>query len=120
MTITEEERELSVSDIVCNTARLRHRNAAMWLKLWTILLYAFGVSVVVFLVFAVLFLLREEWLPGVLTTLGTIVEGVSIKWVFDRRQEASEEEKSAYEEVEEHCEDTTESDNLRAELGLSR
>ncbi|MBW2038745.1 MAG: hypothetical protein JRI46_04000 [Deltaproteobacteria bacterium] len=104
--------------IACKTALKRHRDAALWRNLWTILLFAFGAAVVVFLVLAVLFFLRQDWLPAALTTLGTIVEGVGIKWVADRRAEAVKEEEEAYEEVDEECKDTTAPDSLRANLML--
>ncbi len=100
----------------CDYARERHRNIAMWRHLWTILLFVFGTSVVVFLCLAVLFLLRQDWLPGAVTTLGTIVNGVSIKWIVDRRTEAVEEEERAYQDVKQNCKDATAADNLRAKL----
>ena len=102
----------------CEYARERHRNMTMWLNLWTLLLFVFGVAVVAFLVTAILFFLRESWLPAALSTLGTIVGGVSIKWVVNRRNEALEEEKGAYREVVTRCaeEDTKRADELRARV----
>jgi len=91
---------------------------AMWRNLWTILLFAFGAAVVVFLVLAVLFFLRQDWLPGAITTLMTIVEGAGIKWVADRRAEAVKEEEAAYKDVEEKCKNTTGADHLRAKQML--
>lgn len=107
----------------CEYAMERHHNIAMWRNLWTILIFAFGAFVVVFLVLAVVFSLREDWLPAALTALATIVEGVSIKWVLNRRSEAVKEEEKAYEDVKKMCRDTTEADNLVAGqklLGLVR
>jgi hypothetical protein len=104
--------------VLCKVAQQRYRNAALWRNLWTILLWVFGTAVVIFLVIAILFLLRQDWLPGVLTTLGTIVEGVGIKWVADRRAEAVKEEEDAYKEVKESCKDMTKADNLRSNLRL--
>ncbi len=98
----------------CTYAQERHRNMAMWRNLWTILLFAFGAAVVVFLVLAVLFLLRQDWLPGALTTLGTIVEGAGMKWIADRRADAVKEEEAAYQDVADKCKNTTGADNLRA------
>ena len=46
---------------------------------------------------------RQDWLPGALSTLGTIVNGVGIKWVYERRMEAVKEEEEAYKHVEEIC-----------------
>ena len=90
----------------------------MWRNLWTILLFAFGASVVVFLVLSVVFFLRQDWLPGALTTLGTIVEGAGIKWVANRRAEAVKEEEEAYRDVAEKCKDTSEADNIRSKQAL--
>ncbi len=91
------------ADIVCNIAQDRHRTSSLWLNLWTILLYFFGASIVVFLTAAILLFIRQEWLPAALVTLGTIVEGVGIKWVTERRAEARREEHSYYKEVESAC-----------------
>lgn len=102
----------------CGYARERHHNIAMWRNLWTILLFAFGAAVMVFLVLAVLFFLRQDWLPAALTTLGTIVEGAGIKWVANRRAEAVKEEEKAYKDVKDQCKDTTTADNLRAKQML--
>lgn len=98
----------------CEYARERHHQTAMWRNLWTILLFGFGTAVVVFLILAIYFFIQKAWLPAGLTTLGTIVEGVGIKWVADRRAVAVEEEEKAYEDVKVACEDTTEADNIRA------
>jgi|SRR5713226_7010609 len=102
----------------CEYARERHRTIAMWRNLWTILLFAFGASVVVFLVLSVVFFLRQDWLPGALTTLGTIVEGAGIKWVANRRAEAVKEEEEAYKDVAEKCKDTSAADRIRSKQAL--
>ena len=104
--------------VICKIAQERHRNAALWRNLWTILLWVFGAAIVVFLVLAVLLFLRQDWLPAALTTLGTIVEGVGIKWVADRRADAVKEEEEAYKEVEDECKDVTTANNLRSNLRL--
>ena len=86
----------------------------MWRNLWMILLFTFGASVVVFLVLAIVFFIRQDWLPAALTTLGTIVQGTGIKWVADRRAEAVKEEEEAYNDVKKECGDTSAADGLRA------
>jgi LPS O-antigen subunit length determinant protein (WzzB/FepE family) len=108
--------------ILCKIAQDRHRNAALWRNLWTILLWVFGAAIIIFLVIAIFFFLRQDWLPGALTTLGTIVQGVGIKWVADRRADAVKEEEKAYKEVEEACGDRTraEADRIRKDLTLFR
>ncbi|MBI4488199.1 MAG: hypothetical protein HY694_03880 [Deltaproteobacteria bacterium] len=87
----------------CQYAIERHRNIAKWRNLWTILLFIFGSAVVVFLVGAILLFVRQDWLPGAISTLATIVNGVGIKWVYERRKEAVEEEEAAYKDVAEKC-----------------
>lgn len=77
-------------------AKLHYLNALRWLNLWSILVYVFGVTVVLFLVAAILLFIRETWLPGALTTLGTIVSSVGITWVVNQRATAVEEEKEAF------------------------
>jgi hypothetical protein len=87
----------------CEYARQRHRDMARWRNLWTILLFSFGSSVILFLSVSTLLFLRESWLPAALTTLGAIVSGVGVKWVVDRRRESVEEEVAAYEYVKQIC-----------------
>ena len=52
------------SSVVCSIAQERHHSTAMWRNMWTLLLWLLGVSIVAFLIMAVLFLLREAWLPA--------------------------------------------------------
>ena len=104
--------------ILCKIAQEKFRNAALWKNLWTILLWVFGATVVIFLVLAIVFFLRQDWLPGALTTLGTIVEGAGIRWVVARRTDAVKEEEDAYNEVKDACKDMTRADDLRANLSL--
>jgi uncharacterized membrane protein YcjF (UPF0283 family) len=98
----------------CEYARERHRNIAMWRNLWTILLFAFGAAVVVFLVLATVLFIRQDWLPAAFTTLGALVEGPVIKWVAGRRAEAVKEEEEAYNDVKKECGDTSAADGFRA------
>lgn len=102
----------------CDYARERHGNIAKWRNLWTILMFTFGTTVVIFLIFTIIFFLRQDWLPAGLTTLGTIVQSVGIKWVVDRRIEAVKEEEAAYKDVEEKCKNTAAADTLRMKQKL--
>lgn len=87
----------------CEYARDRHRQFVLWRNLWTILLFVFGTTIIIFLSIAILFFLNSEALKASLSTLGTIVSGVAVKWVKDRRDEAMAEEKSAYDDVVTRC-----------------
>ncbi|MBC7224708.1 MAG: hypothetical protein H5T59_10625 [Anaerolineae bacterium] len=106
------------TSIPCQIAQQRYRNAALWKNLWTILLFAFGAAVVVFLVLAIVFFIREDWIPGAVSTVSTIAQGAAIKWVLDRRNEAAKEEEEAYKEVQAQCGDTRHADEFRAGLRL--
>jgi hypothetical protein len=87
----------------CDLAMQRYRNAAIWLNLWSILLFVFAIFVVGFLIYAILFLLREEWLQGGLGTLGVIVDGVAMNWVVGRRKDAKLEEAEAFGDIQNNC-----------------
>jgi uncharacterized membrane protein YcjF (UPF0283 family) len=102
--------------IACKFAQERFRNAALWKNLWSILLIVFGTAVIIFAVIAIFFFIRQDWLPGALITLGTLVEGAGIKWVTDRRSDAAKEETEAYLEIGKVCNDTTGADKLKRNL----
>lgn len=89
--------------VVCDIAQTRHRGAFVWRNLWTLLIWLLGLSITLFLVMAVLFLLREEWLPAAVVTLGSIAEGLGMKWVTDRRADAVREEAEMYKDVQNAC-----------------
>ncbi len=107
---------LTISE--CEYAQQRHKQLATWRNLWTILLFIFGSSVIVFLSIAVLFLLREEWITGVITTVGTIAGGAGIRWVYKRRLEAVDEEEKAYKDVSTKCDNKAAADEERNKLKL--
>lgn len=105
---------------LCEIAQERYRNAALWLNLWTGLLWVFGGAIVGFLVWAIMAYLRADFLPGAVATLGTIADGLAIKWVVVNRNRSRQEEKEAYEEVGKACGGTSVADQLRVTLGLPR
>jgi hypothetical protein len=78
---------------------LRYRNALLWRNLWSILLFIFGASLILFALVTILFLIRQDWIPSALTVIGTIVEGAGTAWVVSRRNESVTEEKDALEEA---------------------
>lgn len=102
----------------CEYARERHQNLAKWRNLWTILVFSFGTAVVLFLVLSIFLFIRATWLPAALSTLGTIVTGVSSGWVISRRNEAVKEEEDAYKDVGQKCGGTQNADAVRAKLSL--
>lgn len=87
----------------CEFAIERYRNIAKWRNMWTILLFIFGATVIIFLCGSILLFIRESWLPGAIATLGTIVNGVGVSWVLSRRTDAVKEEEEAYQDVQSKC-----------------
>jgi len=87
----------------CEYARERHQNIARWRNLWSILLFAFGTAVVLFLIVSIFLFLGQSWLPGAVSTLGTIASGAAMTWVTRRRVDAMQEEELAYKEVVARC-----------------
>lgn len=87
----------------CSIAFERYQNLARWRNLWTILLFVFGATVIVFLVGTIFLFIRQDWVVGVVSTLGTIVNGFGVSWVVTRRNEAVQEEEAAYEDVKAVC-----------------
>lgn len=87
----------------CAYARERHLGLLRWRNLWTILLFVFGSSVVVFLSATALFFLGDKATEAALATLSTLVNGVAIKWILDRRTDAKSEEEEAYQDVQKLC-----------------
>jgi len=76
----------------CEFAIERYRNIAKWRNMWTILLFIFGATVIVFLCGSILLFIMQSFLPGAISTLGTIVNGVGVSWVLNRRTDAVKEE----------------------------
>ena len=87
----------------CDFAMERYRNIAKWRNMWTVLLFIFGSTVIIFLCGSILLFIRQSWLPGTISTLGTIVNGVGVSWVVTRRNEAVKEEEDAYKDVQAQC-----------------
>lgn len=72
-----------------------------------------------FLVMAVLLFIRNDWLTGALFTLASIVNGVGIKWVLDRRNEAVAEESEAKKDLLDNCGRKIAAEGVRA-MGLAQ
>jgi len=87
----------------CGFAIERYKGIARWRNLWTILLFFFGATVVVFLCICIVLFIKESWLPGAVATVGTIVNGVGIAWVVARRTDAVREEAEAYSDLKSVC-----------------
>jgi len=87
----------------CDFAKLHYFDARRLLNLWSILIYFFGVAVVLFLGAAILLFIRATWLPSALTTLGSIVSGVGIAWVANQRATAVVEERDAFRRLKKEC-----------------
>lgn len=94
---------MSTATDPCSIAFERYKNLARWRNLWTILLFVFGASLILFLVGAVFLFINASWLPGAISTLGTIANAAGVGWVVTRRTEAVKEETEAYEDVKKVC-----------------
>lgn len=92
----------------------RYYDALRWRNLWTILIFALASAIIIFLIIAIFYFLREEWLPGAVVMLGTIVQGAAVKWVADNRKKAVNEEKDALRLLKEFNEKKKKLDSLIA------
>lgn len=90
-------------DTPCDFAKMAYLEAARWRNLWTILVYAFGVTLVLFAIAAILLFIRSTWLPAALTTLGTIVSGAGISWVVNQRTISVAEQAAAFKQLKREC-----------------
>ena len=81
----------------------RWKDLARWRNLWSILIFLLGTAFSIFLIAAVFLFIRESWIPSVLSTLGTIVNGVAVGWILARRNQAVEEETEAKKELIQNC-----------------
>lgn len=102
----------------CEYARERHREIARWRNLWTLLLFAFGSAIILFSVTAVTLFVRQAWVTGAVSTAATVVSGVGVSWVVERRRESVTEEEEAYRDVQRHCGTTDEADKYRQKLTI--
>lgn len=103
---------------LCDYSIARHRTLLWWRGLWTLLLFAFGAAVVVFLCISIILFNHTAWLAGAASTVGTIASGAAVKWVVDRRREAVDEEEKAYLDVKTECADTKPADVARLAIRL--
>jgi hypothetical protein len=87
----------------CENSLERWKNLAKWRNLWTILLFVFGSTIVLFLCVAILLFIKQSWVGGAVTSGGTIASGTAISWVVSRRNESVTEEIDAYKDVENKC-----------------
>ncbi len=87
----------------CEYAKQRYQNFAKWLNLWKVLLFAFGTTVVIFCILAIILFINASWLPGALSVLGTLVNGLGIGWVVTQRNKAADEERDAFDVLTKAC-----------------
>jgi hypothetical protein len=90
-------------DDACEYAKQHYRNCAMWLNLWKVLLFAFGTTVVIFCILAIVLYINASSLPGALSVLGTIVNGLGIGWVVTQKNKASDDERAAFDALTKEC-----------------
>jgi hypothetical protein len=89
--------------VICDIAVERHKNAVQWWNLWNILLYIFGAFLILFLIYLIVYLIQSNTINAILGVLGTIIDGVVLKWVVDQRNDAKKVENEAFEQIETNC-----------------
>jgi len=89
----------------CAIAVMRYTDKRKWLNLWTMLLWIFGATVVLFFSVAIILFIKETWLPGAITVIGTMVNGAGIAWVVTQRKGAEQEERDAFTVLSTECGD---------------
>lgn len=67
------------------------------------LLWTFGATVIIFCCIGIFLFIRQTWLPGAITLLGTIVNGAGIARVVTQRNGAEAEERDAFKTFSEEC-----------------
>ena len=92
-----------MSNDPCDFAKQHYFNVQRWLNLWNILVFAFGVAIVLFLVTSILLFIHSTWLAGAVTTIGTIASGTAVAWVVNQRKTAADDEKEAFNRLRQEC-----------------
>lgn len=87
----------------CDFAKLNYFNAFRFRYLWSILVYAVGVAVALFLVASVILFITSAWLPAALVTLGTIIGSGGLAWIVNQKQTAVKEEDDAFRRLKREC-----------------
>lgn len=87
----------------CDFAKARYLDIKRVRNVWGYIWIGLGITVAVFLCLAIVLFLRSNWLPGALSTLGTIVNGAVMAWITTQRQTAANEEQQAFNELVQQC-----------------
>lgn len=95
------------------------RNAAHYEDNLNLLLWVFGLAIVISLVVLMLFFSRQDWATSAVSFIGVVAGGAGIKWVVDRQADAITEEKNAYNDLVTACGNTEAADSLRVKMKLS-
>jgi hypothetical protein len=90
-------------DSPCGFAKQHYLSTARWLNLWNFLLFSFGSAVVLFLVTSILLFIRATWLPGAVTTVGTIASSAGMAWVVNQQTKAAADESAAFARLNQAC-----------------
>jgi hypothetical protein len=87
----------------CDFAKVRYVEIGRLRNTWSWLVFLIGAALAIFLILAILLFIRSAYLPGALTTLGTIVTGPALKWINDQRKTAVDEDAKAFADLERTC-----------------
>ncbi len=94
-------------------------NAARWYNLWNVLTWIFGVFLILVLIYLVIAAIQSNITQAAIGLVGTVIDGIVIKWVTTQRETAHTEEKEAFEAIKENCPDQQKvAADLRARLNI--
>jgi hypothetical protein len=94
---------ISIQSVRCEAAKQHLQSVLLFWNLYTALLFIFAVGLVIFLIYVIVVLIREDVVQSILGTLGTIVDGVALKWVVDRKKDINEELEKAKQWLDANC-----------------
>ena len=79
----------------CEIAEKGWQQSRLWLNLWNFLLYVFGIAVIGFLIFTIIYSVRENWATAAIGLIGTIATGGGVSFVVTQRKTAADDELAA-------------------------
>jgi hypothetical protein len=92
-------------NVNCDTAKRRYFEVSLWFKRWNYLIFFLGIVVVLFLCISIALAAQQNWVPGAVTTVGTILTGTATGWVLSRRNQVGTEANEAFNDVMKYCQD---------------
>ena len=101
------------NEALCQISQERYRNALLWQNLWTMLLFVFGIGLLIFALNLLSTYADADFVTIASKTVATIVDGAAVVWILRRRNKAVEEANVTFEAVEKHCGNKSYADTIR-------